>query len=100
MRFYSTMKGLWYQKICLFCIKLSIPEQSYFKKNYGSGGHTIIFLKSHNSAHTCRNEKRFSVFCPSSDALSDDISLTQKVKNKTIFPMLVTSASVTSSLYF
>ena len=49
-------------------------------------GRTIIFLKSHNSAHACRIEKRFSVFCPSSDALSDDISLTQKVKKKKSFP--------------
>ena len=79
------MKGLWYEKICLFCIKLSIPKQSFFKKNYGSGGRTKIFLKSHTWAHTCRIEKRFSVFCPSSDALSDDISLTQKLK-KNNFP--------------
>ena len=54
------------------------------KKNYGSGRRTKIFLKSHNSAHTCRIEKQFSAFCSSSDALSDDISLTQKVK--TNFP--------------
>ena len=88
------------KKSAYFVSNCQFQSNRIFKKNYGSGGHTIIFLKSHNSVHTCRNEKRFSVFCPSSDALSDDISLTQKVKNKTIFPMLVTSASVTSSLYF
>ena len=78
------MKGLWYQKICLFCIKLSIPEQSFFYEKLwiDPGGRTKIFFKSHNSLHTCRIEKRFSVFFPSSDALSDDISLTQKVEKK------------------
>ena len=44
------------------------------------GGHTKMFLKSYNSAHTCRIEKRFSVLCSSSDALSNDTSLTQKIK--------------------
>ena len=78
------MKGLWYQTICLFCIKLSITEQLLFKKNYGSGGGTKI---SHNSAHTSRMEKRFSVFYPSSDARSDDVSLTQKVKKTNNFSL-------------
>jgi len=45
-------------------------------------------------------EKQFSVLCPSSDARSDDVSFTQKVKKKKqiIFPILVTSASVTSQI--
>ena len=79
------MKALWY------ILYKTVTENtraivffSFFKKNYGSGGRTKIFLNSHNSAHTCRIEKRFSVFCSSSDALSHDMSLTQKVK--TNFP--------------
>ena len=78
------MEGLWYWKRSAYfvwnCKK--IPEQSFFKKNYGSGGRTKMFLKSHNSAHTCRIEKRFSVLCSSSNALSNDTSLTQKIKIK------------------
>ena len=75
------MKGLWYQKNLLILYQTVNSRAIVFlRKTMDPGGHTIIFLKSHNSAHTCRNEKRFSVFCPSSDALSDDISLTQKVK--------------------
>ena len=66
-----------------------------FKKNYGSGGRTEIFLKSHNRAHTCRIEKRFSVVCSSSDALSDKIYFWRKSKNP-VFSILVTSGSVTS----
>ena len=46
------------------------------------------------SAHTCRIEKWLSVFCSSSDTLSDDISLTRKEKKKTIFPILVRSQFV------
>ena len=48
----------------------------------GGRGSNKLFLKSHNSAHTCRIDKRFLVFCSSSDAFSADISLTQKVKNQ------------------
>ena len=59
------------------------------------GGCTKIFLKYHDSAHTCRIEKQFSVFCASSDALSDEKRLTQKVKKKNNFPYLKL-ASVTS----
>ena len=40
-----------------------ISEQPYFKKKLWIGGvgtgRTKLFLKSHNSAHTCRIEKRF-----------------------------------------
>ena len=82
------MKALWYI-LYKTVTENTRPIVFFFKKNYGSGGRTKIFLNSHNSAHTCRIEKRFSVFCSSSDALSDDISLTQKVKKKN-FHILVT----------
>ena len=69
------MKGLVSQnQLILFTTVKKISEQSFFKKNYGSGGHTKIFLKSHNSAQTCRTAKPFLVFCTSSNALKDDIS--------------------------
>ena len=88
------MKALWYI-LYKTVTENTRPIVFFFKKNYGSGGRTKIFLNSHNSAHTCRIEKRFSVFCSSSDALSDDISLTQKVKKK-ISTFWWQSASVTS----
>ena len=59
-------------------VKKKLSEQSLFKKNCGSGGRPKIFLKSHNFAHTCGIEKRFSVFCSSSDALSEDIRFHSK----------------------
>ena len=43
-------------------------------------GCTQISLKSHNWGSTCRSQKRFSLFYSSSKALSDDISLTWKLK--------------------
>ena len=57
-----------------------------------------MFLKSYNSAHTCRIEKRFSVLCSSSDALSNDTSLTQKMKKRNNFPSFgdVSQCDVTS----
>ena len=70
------MKGFWYQKNQLILCKTvteNIRAIVFFKKNYGSGRRTKIFLKSHNSAHTCRIEKRFSAFSSSSDAFSDGI---------------------------
>lgn len=62
------------------------------------GRHTKMFLKSYNSAHTCRIEKRFSVLCSSSDALSNDTSLTQKMKKRNNFPSFgdVSQCDVTS----
>ena len=70
------MKGFWYQKNQLILCKTvteNIRAIVFFKKNYGSGRRTKIFLKSHNSAHTYRIEKRFSAFCSSSDAFSDGV---------------------------
>ena len=70
------MKGLVSQnQLILFTAVKKISEQSFFKKNYGTVGHTKIFSKSHNSsAHTSRTAKPFSVFCTTSNALKDDIS--------------------------
>ena len=48
---------------------------TFFKESFRSGGHITRL-------HTCRIEKRFSVFCSSSDALSNHVSLTQKVKKQ------------------
>ena len=50
------MKGLVSQnQLILFKTVKKISEQSFFKKNYGFGGHTKIFSKFHNST-------QFSVF--------------------------------------
>ena len=69
------MKGLVSQnQLILFTTVKKISEQSFFKKNYGTVGHTKIFSKSHNSAHTSRTAKPFSVFCTTSNALKDNIS--------------------------
>ena len=57
-----------------------MSEGSFFKEKYGSGGCNQISLKSHNSGCTCRSQKRFSRFYSSSKALSNDISLTLKLK--------------------
>ena len=38
------------------------------------------FFKSHDSGFTCRSQKRFPLCYSSSKALSDDISLTLKLK--------------------
>ena len=89
------MKGLVSQnQLILFTTVKKISEQSFFKKNYGTVGHTKIFSKSYNSAHTSRTTKPFSVFCTTSNTLKDDISF-EKWK-ETIFPILATSASMTS----
>ena len=82
------------QLILYKIVQKKYQSNRFFKKNYGSGGCTEIFLKSHNRAHTCRIEKRFSVVCSSSDALSDKIYFWRKSKNP-VFSILVTSASVT-----
>ena len=58
--------------------KKNYQSNRFLNKNYGSGGRPKIFLKSHNFAHTRRIEKRFSVFCSSSDALSEDIRFHSK----------------------
>ena len=70
------------QKISLFCQnKEKIKSKgSFFKEKYGSGGWNTISLKSHNSTSTCLSEKRFSAFYSPSNSLSDDISLTLKLK--------------------
>ena len=68
------MKGFVSQnQLILFKTVKQISEQLFFKKNYGSGGHTKIFLKSHNSTHTCHTERQLSVFCSSSNAHKDDL---------------------------
>ena len=65
------MKGFVSQnQLILFKTVKQISEQLFFKKNHGSGGHTKIFLKSHNSTHT---QRQFSVFCSSSNAHKDDL---------------------------
>ena len=53
---------------------LKLPKIVWF------GGCTQISFKSHNLGFTCRSQKRFSLFYSSSKALSDDISLTWKLK--------------------
>ena len=75
--------------------KKQYQSSRFLRKTMEPGGRTEIFLKSHNRAHTCRIEKRFSVDCSSSDALSDKIYFWRKSKNS-VFSILVTSASVTS----
>ena len=57
-----------------------ISEGSFFKEKYGSGGCNQISFKSHNSGFMCRSQKQFSLFYSSSKALSNDISLTLKLK--------------------
>ena len=79
IRFWSTIKGLCYRKISLFCEKTMKKEKkktkgSFFKEKCGSGGCTQISLISHNSGFTYRSQKRFSLFYSSSKAFSDDIS--------------------------
>ena len=79
------MRGLWCQNISLFCKKLlkknirAIGFFFFLKKNYGSGG-ALTWLKR------VASKSVFGILL-SSVALSDDASLTQKVK-KTIFPIL------------
>ena len=88
IRFWPTIKGLCHRKISLFCKNQSIlqktvkkiSEGSFFKEKYGSGEWNQLFLKSHNSGFTCRGQKRFPRFYSSSKALSNDISLTLKLK--------------------
>ena len=88
IRFWATIKTLHQkkkkkkQKISLFCQKKEKIKSkgSFFKEKYGSGEWNTISLKSHNSTSTCRSEKRFSAFYSPSNSLSDDISLTLKLK--------------------
>ena len=79
IRFWPTIKTCVSGKSAYFaknCEK--IPEGSFFKEKYGSGGWNQISLKSYNSGLTCRSQKQFSLFYSSSKALSNDICLTSK----------------------
>ena len=80
--FWPTIKGLCHLKISLFWKKLwkKISEGSFLKEKYCSEGCNEISLKSHNSSFTCRSQKRFSLFYSPSKALSNDVSLTLKLK--------------------
>ena len=55
------------------------PKGSILRKKYSAGGFNTF--KSHNSTSTCRSEKRFSAFYSQSNSISDNISLTLKLKN-------------------
>ena len=84
IRFWTTIKGLCHRKISLFCKKTVKKKKKggiVFKEKYGSGGCNQISLKSHDSGFTCRSHKRFWLFYSSFKALSNDISLTFKLKN-------------------
>ena len=81
IRFWPTIKGLCHRKISLFSKNSEKNIRGIvFKETYGSSGWNQISLKSHNSGFTCRRQKRFSRFYSSSKALSNDISLTVKLK--------------------
>ena len=81
IRFWPPIKGLCHRKIRLFCKKTmkKISEVSFLRKSMVPGCNQIS-LKSHISGFTCRSQKRFSRFYSSCKALSNDISLTLKLK--------------------